>query len=204
MDLCPLPIEIWEYVMEIVSDIALSLDFFNPEHSGLNRRLLELRQSTLYACMLSCRAWKIRARALLWAHPNVSGQLSASLISSPVRHGHQNWTSYIMTMRMQGQDLGSTRMGDLLIIPIPQMRALAMVGVRFSLGSRLLRMPLPFFGSLTRMRLEDCWFDTIRAMLDVVWACTNLSGLAIRFCRFRHAALPVAIAERLSSISCHG
>lgn len=48
-------------------------------------------------------------------------------------------------------------------------------------------MRLPFVASVTELRFTMCSFDTLKTMLDVVWAFPNLSSLAVRSCTIQES-----------------
>ncbi|EIW65383.1 uncharacterized protein TRAVEDRAFT_42754 [Trametes versicolor FP-101664 SS1] len=60
-------------------------------------------------------------------------------------------------------------------------------------------MRLPFFDSLTALELWDCTFNSLRAMMDVVWAFPNLASLKVLGCTIATKRGPTAAGVLLST-----
>ncbi|KAI0364791.1 hypothetical protein BV20DRAFT_1125399 [Pilatotrama ljubarskyi] len=171
-------------------------------------------QRTLMACALTCRAWTARAQYHLRQHPQLMDSASIGCFTTAARRASSEFAASVITLRF-GRLLGAfgvlvPRPGDFFTLSFPNLRALSAFNVDLTeLGSvfpRLtgIRARPPLCQHITRLMLLYCQFDTVRAMLDVVWSCGNLSELYIRGCRFQRnemapgqAASMVQICNRL-------
>ncbi|KAL1937688.1 hypothetical protein VTO73DRAFT_12963 [Trametes versicolor] len=79
----------------------------------------------------------------------------------------------------------ASKASELFMRPCLRLQHFRCIQVRFDRGPpfRLLRM-LPFFASITTLQLWKCTFQNFRAMMDVVWACPNLTLLDIGIAEF--------------------
>ncbi|OJT05317.1 hypothetical protein TRAPUB_3866 [Trametes pubescens] len=178
MESSRLPIELCEAVMNAFREYYVS------PWSGrlLVPRLDRPAQQALCACTLTCRAWSVRAQYLLWTFPILPNSLRLVHFNMAIRKSPNKAI-------IRGLMLASTNMaGELFMHSFPHLQHLLCFGIRFNRGPplRLLRMRLPFFSTITTLALFDCTFESMRAMLDVVWACSNLTTLAIGNIKHEH------------------
>ncbi|KAH9846165.1 hypothetical protein C2E23DRAFT_854023 [Lenzites betulinus] len=216
MESCRLPVELCEAVMDAVSyhQISMVLDRRKQNRS-------RLRQRTLCACALTCRAWRARAQHLLRTRPYLPSQRAISLLTASVRADREKWARHLMIMRLNGSGIGRSGSGsttssrakdpigistasctDLLLCSFPNLHTFHASVTTLDFGPRLLRMRPPFFLAITTLLLDRCTFDSVRAMLDVIWACPNVSMLVIMTSYLRRDVLPEEAAILLSSIGC--
>ncbi|KAL1937694.1 hypothetical protein VTO73DRAFT_12969 [Trametes versicolor] len=82
--------------------------------------------------------------------------------------------------------LDASKASELFMHSSVRLQHFQCVKVRFDLGPplRVLHMRLPFFAGITTLQLWRCTFQSLRAMLDVVWACPNLAVLEICGAKF--------------------
>ncbi|KAI0816889.1 hypothetical protein BC628DRAFT_1405090 [Trametes gibbosa] len=218
MESCPLPIEVCEAIMDALSYHRISMVLDRREQ---NRS--RIRQRTLCACALTCRAWRARAQHLLRAHPYLANQHSVSLLSASVRAIRDQWTPYVSILRLNGGG-GVQRSGhsttspsttknpdtgismasttDLLLCPFPNLHTFYASVITMDFGPRLLRMRPPLFFAISTLLLDRCTFDSVRAMFDVVWACPNVSFLVIVNSHLRKEVLSDEAAVLLASVGC--
>lgn len=143
-------------------------------------------QRALYACALTCRAWRVRAQYLLWTFPCLFDSQHFAHFNSAIRKSSN-------TPIIRGVALGSgdkyaenadlsTALGELFTHSFPHLRSLFCGKLCFERGPplRVIRMRLPFFSSITSLAFLKCTFQNSRSMLDVVWACSNLATLAMQ------------------------
>lgn len=184
MESCFLPVELCEKVMNAIPDYV-PLEFLYSD-SGWPTwpRAVWYSQQALCACALTCHAWHVRAQYLLWTFPCLiqSGQFPR--FNTAIRKS-------LNTPTISGLALGNldvcheasdlSTAGELFMHSFPHLRSLVCHNINFECGPplRVLRMRLPFFSSITYLELWQCHFQSLRAMLDVVWACSNLATLAI-------------------------
>ncbi|KAI0353279.1 hypothetical protein OH77DRAFT_646259 [Trametes cingulata] len=150
-------------------------------------------QRTLMACALTCRAWSPRAQYHLRRHPQLMDSTSIGRFTTAARlAAFDRFAENVVTLRF-GRLLGDfgvvvPRLGDFLSLSFPNLRALSAFNVDLAeVGTvfpRLVRARPALCQNVTRLMLMHCQFDTVRAMLDVVWSCRNVSSLYIRACRF--------------------
>lgn len=139
-------------------------------------------QRALYACALTCRAWRVRAQHLLWKFPRIVKGHNLSLFTAAIRTAPMELPTTTLVLENPnnvGADLDLKSAGELFIQPFPHLQLLRCTGIRFDGGPPLqaLRMRLPFFANIAALWLRGCSFHTPRVFLDVVWACPNLSSL---------------------------
>lgn len=181
MECCWLPIELCEAVMDALQDYYEPLG--RPGVLLESKRTWESQQA-LCACSLTCRAWHVRAQHLLWTLPHVLDSQHLAQFTSAVRN--------LSSISTAGLVLGDQRayaiktfdpsmVSSLFMHSFDHLRHLLFYGFLFHRGPPLaiLRMRLPFFASITVLQLLDCAFQSLRALLDVVWACPSLATLAI-------------------------
>lgn len=190
MDSCRLPlIELCEAIIDVLA--------YNNAYSEQREW-----ESTLCACALTCRAWRARAQHVLWNSPRLVGEQRLALFISGLRTAPSSFIStLILAGRSHNKKLDLARAGELFVRPFPHLRRLIYDDVRFDRGpsARLLRMRLPFFDSLTALELWDCTFNSLRAMMDVIWACPNLASLKVLGCTIATKRVPMASGVLLST-----
>lgn len=183
MESCVLPIEICEKVMDAIPE-----SFELPDTgSGWPTRPTKPwdSQKALCACALTCHAWRVRAQYLLWTFPCLIQSRQFPRFNTAIR---KSLNTPIISglalgplgeVRHEVSDLSTA--GELFMHSFPHLRYLLCQNLSFERGPplRVLRMHLPFFSSITFLELWRCTFQSLRAMFDVVWACSNLATLAI-------------------------
>lgn len=182
MESCVLPIELCEKVMDAIPKYLEVPDTGNdwpmrPEEAWNS-------QQALCACALTCHAWRIRAQYLLWTFPCLIQSRQFPRFNTAIRKSLNTLTISGLTLgrlglRHKASDLSTA--GELFMQSFPHLQSLVCDNISFERGPplRVLRMRLPFFDSITFLELWGCTFQSLRAMLDVVWACSNLATLII-------------------------
>lgn len=184
MEDCYLTIGLCEEVMNTLHDHKL----LEGDHASWPSydRVPEWQQA-LHACALTCRAWRARAQHLLWTIPHLSDNRHFAQFTTAIRNT-PNISIIITGLALGPGDnsygvipLDLSTAGELFISSFPHLQRLLCNSIRFDRGPPLhmLRMRLPFFVGITTLRLLNCTFQSLRAMLDIVWACTNLATLDI-------------------------
>lgn len=182
MESCVLPIELCEKVMDAIPEYV--------EYPGLDSGWLTLpneardSQQALCVCALTCHAWRIRAQYLLWTFPCLYESRQFPRFNTAIRKSLNTPTISGLTLGRLGVRPESSNLstaGELFMHSFPHLRSLVCHSISFERGPplRVLRMRLPFFDSITSLEMWRCTFQSLRAMLDVVWACSNLATLAI-------------------------
>lgn len=180
MESSRLPMVICEDVMNTLPNCYE----FDPTHGFADRHdyyKTLYGQRALCACALTCRAWRVRAQYLLSIFPHIRD--SAHLV---------HFTRAVHEPPITALTLGSyelldaSKASELFMHSSVRLQHFQCVKVRFDLGPplRVLRMRLPFFAGITTLQLWRCTFQSLRAMLDVVWACPNLAVLEICGAKF--------------------
>lgn len=183
MESCVLPIELCEKVMDAIPEYL--------EYPGLGSgwptvpRKAWNSQKALCACALTCHAWRIRAQYLLWTFPSLIRSQQFLRFNTAIRKSLHTPTisglvlGPLIADSHEVPDLSTA--GELLMHSFPNLRSWVCFDISFERGPplRVLRMRLPFFDSITFLQLWCCKFQSLRAMLDVVWACPNLAALSI-------------------------
>lgn len=200
MECCVLPIELCEKVMDALPVYIELLDdgwFLAPQDA------METQQA-LCACTLTCRAWRVRAQYLLWTFPVLFDSQRFARFNTAVQ---KSPNTHIMCGLQLGRcfqdketpDLSTA--GELFMHSFPHLRSLWCDQIRFDRGPplRVLRMRLPFFDSITSLALVDCTFQSLRSMLDVVWACSNLATLVVREIDVQSKRCSLAAFQNLST-----
>ncbi|KAL1937701.1 hypothetical protein VTO73DRAFT_12976 [Trametes versicolor] len=141
-------------------------------------------QQALCACSLTCRAWHVRAQHLLWTLPHVLESQHLAQFTSAVRNLSNTSTAGLVLGDQRAYAIKTfdpSMVSALFMHSFDHLRHLLFYGFFFHRGPPLaiLRMRLPFFASITVLQLLDCAFQSLRALLDVVWACPSLVTLAI-------------------------
>lgn len=180
MDSCVLPLELCEKVMDALPDYVKFPDsgwLLCPVNSW------DL-QHALCACALPCQAWRVRAQYLLWTFPALFDSQHFARFNLAIRNSPN--TPIIRGLQLgsgnddnEAPDLGTA--GELFMHSFPHLESLLCGKIRFDHGPplRILRMGLPFFASINTLALVNCTFQSLRSLLDVVWACSNLDTLVI-------------------------
>lgn len=208
MENCPFPIELCEAVIDGTIPWPTHIHRYSPPLAQLTV------QRTLYACALTCRAWRTRAQRLLWSYVYLKNAPTAISFASASRIASGECRSLLSTLCI-GEELRGTlidekhlavtdlaNVNELFMLPFPNLFTLHCTAVRFNLGPGVLRMRLPFFstGSLNTLVLRLCIFDSARAFLDLVWAFPNLSHLHVVYGKLRREILTPAGAAHLASV----
>ncbi|KAL1937660.1 hypothetical protein VTO73DRAFT_12935 [Trametes versicolor] len=208
MENCPFPIELCEAVIDGTIPWPTHIRRYSPPLAQLTV------QRTLYACALTCRAWRTRAQRLLWSYVYLKNAPTAISFASASRIASGECRSLLSTLCI-GEELRGTlidekhlavtdlaNVNELFMLPFPNLFTLHCTAVRFNLGPGVLRMRLPFFstGSLNTLVLRLCIFDSARAFLDLVWAFPNLSHLHVVYGKLRREILTPVGAAHLASV----
>lgn len=181
MESCFLPIELCEKIMDVLSVYIESPDggwSKWPRYAGGSQR-------ALCACALTCRAWRVRAQYLLWNFPSLIHRQQLARFKQAIRESPNITLVRGLVLKSDLNDDNTPDLrtaGELFMhCSFPYMEYFMCAGIDFNLGPPLqvLRMRLPFFSSITSLALFGCTFQSLRAMLDVVWACSNLATLVI-------------------------
>lgn len=178
MESCRIPIEVCEAIMDSLPTLLPGVqDFYESRRKTYG---------TLYACALTCRAWRIRAQWLLWASPHLLNERRLARFTAVTRTAP---IPLIVTLWLHRSTF--VRSTELFMHTFPNLRQLVFHITDFTCGPPLsiLRMRLPFFASVTVLRLLFCQFRSWRTMLDVVWAFPNLATLELMGCEFKYARL---------------
>lgn len=182
MESCVLPTELCEKVMDAIPEYVE----FPDTGSGWPTRPKKpwRSQQALCACALTCHAWRVRAQCLLWTFPCLIQSQQFPRFNTAIRKSLNTPTICGLALGRldvdhEASDLSTA--GELFMHSFPHLRSLVCRNISFERGPplRALRMRLPFFDSITFLELLWCKFQSLRAMLDVVWACSNLATLAI-------------------------
>lgn len=182
MESCILPIELCEKVMDAIPEYV--------ELRGIGSGWPTVpwehwySQQVLCACALTCHAWRVRAQYLLWTFPCLIQSQQFPRFNTAIRKSLNTPTVCGLALGLRDvlpEESDLSTAGELFMHSFPHLRSLVCTHVSFKCGPplRVLRMRLPFFSSITFLELSFCNFQSWRAMLDVVWACSNLATLAI-------------------------
>lgn len=177
-----MPIELCEKVMDAIPEYV---EFPDTGSGWPTRHKKPWRpQRALCACALTCHAWHVRAQYLLWTFPCLIQSRQFPRFNTAIRKSLNTPTISGLALgsldvRYEASDLSTA--GELFMHSFPHLRSLVCYHISFECGPplRVLRMRLPFFSSITFLQLWRCKFQSLRVMLDVVWACSNLATLAI-------------------------
>lgn len=155
-------------------------------------------QQALCACALTCRAWRVRAQHLLSTFPHILDDARLSPFTTAVQE------SPITGLTLGDYYFGrfdTSKASELFMHSSLRLQHWRCIKVDFDRGPplRLLRMRLPFFASIVTLQLWSCTFQSLRAMLDVVWACPNLSGLDISYTKFEVKCVSLAALRQMSA-----
>lgn len=165
-----------------------------------------LSQRALCACARTCRAWRVRAQYLLWTFPALSDSQKLGRLNTAIRQSSK--TPIIRGLVLATQSRSDydknpylSTVGELFMHSFPHLQSLLCQSIRFEHGPplRVLRMRLPFFSSITFLMLWGCTFQSLRAMLDVVWACSNLDTLVVKRIEIESERCSPAGFQRLST-----
>ncbi|OJT02860.1 hypothetical protein TRAPUB_6611 [Trametes pubescens] len=190
MESCRLPLELCEEVMNaLLKRHELPLDITTPSRYWFHQ------QQALCACALTCRAWRVRAQHLLLKFPHIRNSQCLASVTTAIQQLRDISIVHGLVLDSDGM-LDLSTAGGLFMSALPHLQHLTYVNTRFDRGPplRLLRMRLPFFAGITVLRLHLCTFQSLRSMLDVVWACRNVVSFHMRGCTLqtqRHS--PAAI-----------
>ncbi|KAI0820596.1 hypothetical protein BC628DRAFT_1396290 [Trametes gibbosa] len=196
MESCPIPIEVCESIMDAAGEIDYGRD----------------RQDILRRCALTFRTWRPRAQLLLWRDPWLCGPTSINIFIEATRHASEILTSHIRSLHIvhsHSNTHGSeplARLNAMLLTPkISHLRTLKLqLDDTFPslklLQPRILRLRPPLLSGVTTLHLVQCQFPSPRSMLDMIWACPNLSALVLweATCYFGGTPLTEAEAQSLS------
>lgn len=192
------PIEICEFVIDAVYDMHLHHppDFVwesDPEHGPEpldSYYCLSIRQQTLRACALTCRAWHKRAGVLLWKHVALthepSRQFAAFLETMiSVAPDYQSLPA-VASLRMSGECRREYGWSGWPIQPLPHLKfpiapsedSPAYKGMTSTLD----RIRRPLFPALTEIYLRGCTFTTASDFFEFLWTCPQLSHLVMQDC----------------------
>ncbi|KAI0640688.1 hypothetical protein C8Q79DRAFT_434851 [Trametes meyenii] len=180
-----LPLEIWESIIDILC--AHELPRFMPIANRTLRRNLSgtythflYRQKDLYACTLTCRAWRVRVQYLLWkhvllVHPHSVGAVYSTIISSDKP---DRWVSLTTSVHMRGSFQYDPAI--LFMHSFPNLRSFTATSVRWLTYYPLFFRAIctPFFGGLMEMHLDRCNFVSLKNLFDVIWSCTIWQALS--------------------------
>lgn len=169
-----------------------------PEYLPVYSEIVD-GQRALCACALTCRAWRVRAQYLLSTFPHILDDAGLAHFTMTIQE------SPITALTLGGEELlDANNASELFMRPCPHLQHFRCIAVRFDRGPpfRLLRM-LPFFASITVLRLWKCTFQNFRGMMDVVWACPNLAILEIWYTQFKAKAPPAAGIRQMSAVVEH-
>lgn len=182
MESCRVPIELCETIIDTLP-IRTIASRRGDYYAGLQV------QRTLRACALTCRAWRVRAQLVLWVSPHLESEHYLALFAAALRTGPKPLITNLWLHQST-----FVRSAELFMHTFPNLRNLTCSKADFDHGPPLsiLRMRLPFFASVTVLRLVHCRFRSLRAMLDMVWAFPNLAVLELSFFTFKFAPLPAA------------
>lgn len=204
MEECRLPIELCEMIIDAVgAPLVDEQDAHGLVWLGHSTQCRG-QQDTLRACTLACRAWSTRSRRLLsthicFYHPKSSRNLSQTTCCSP--------SSTMTSLHIDGEDWEEAecvKLRGLFLKPgFPSLRALALENMDLTgvscLDPRILRAHLPFFTNISTLALYKCYFPSVSGLLRLVWACPNLSSLAMCHCwKFWGSACKDEAAAQLS------
>ncbi|KAI0642369.1 hypothetical protein C8Q79DRAFT_1013651 [Trametes meyenii] len=104
-------------------------------------------------------------------------------------------------MSLEGLQL--TSIYSLLVEPLPGLSVLHVHGTTLEAHSKILRMRLPFFAALSVLTLQHVQFSTPRALLNIVWACPNISVLKLFYPNTEGMSVSPAGAALLNSTCEH-
>lgn len=157
-------------------------------------------QHALCACALTCRAWRVRAQYLLSTFPHIRDDARLANFTMAV----QEFPITALTLgdySPVSEHLDASKASELFMRSCVRVQHLRCIEVRFDRGSplRLLRMRLPFFASITTLRLWNCTFHSFRATMDVVWACSNLAMLEISDSELKERSPSAAVLWQMSA-----
>lgn len=195
------PIEICEFVIDAVYDMHLhhpqAPDFVwesDPEHGPEpldSYYCLSIRQQTLRACALTCRAWYKRAGVLLWKHVALthepSRQFAAFLETMISVAPDYQLSPVVSSLWMSGECRREYGWSGWPIQPLPHLKyptvPLAENSPAYKgMTSTLDRIRRPLFPALTEIYLRGCTFTTASDFFEFLWTCPQLSHLAMQDC----------------------
>lgn len=137
--------------------------------------------------------WRVRAQRRLWELQRLINTTSIDRFITEIRHVPPHLAALVQTLTIRFEYGDSIcRLNELLMASsIPNLHALELYHATnkvqresMSLNLRLihprvLRTRPPLLAHVTRLKLSACYFGSLRAMFDVIWACPNLSSLKL-------------------------
>ncbi|KAI0638745.1 hypothetical protein C8Q77DRAFT_1077353 [Trametes polyzona] len=182
-----LPIEVWERVLRHVAfhvEVILGHDRRQFTHGPC-----VLRAASLCQCALVCRAWRVCAQILLWEYPCFRRRVkSLPILQHAALQEATVHYSQIVSLHLGVWDQYYPDWNDLFFrVRLPNLRILFVANARKESNlnahpAKLVRMRLPFFATITQLRLHRCKYYTFRGLLDLIWACPKLEMLSMSGC----------------------
>ncbi|KAI0363125.1 hypothetical protein BV20DRAFT_1058314 [Pilatotrama ljubarskyi] len=172
-----LPIELSEYVIEALS-----------WHDGYPDSAAEA-QANLYACALTCRAWRPRAQFILWREPWVTEDHRVIAFIAVLRCIAPSLAHHVRALGINHLPLSGP--GDLFLLSLPNLKHLHMFSLHFDAIAvpPSLRTRLMLCAAVIHLELSFCTFDSLRTIFDIIWSCPQLRFLDIFGCTYRQAPL---------------
>ncbi|KAI0675963.1 hypothetical protein C8Q78DRAFT_359793 [Trametes maxima] len=158
-------------------------------------------QRTLCVCALTCQAWRGRAQRVLLEHPQLNSRRAVLLFVASIRRTKYQLASLVRTLALEGLQLKSIY--SLLVESFPGLSALHLYGTALEVHSKILRTRFPFFAALSTLTLQHVRFNTPRALLNLVWACPNISVLKLLYPNTKGMSVSPASAALLVSTCAH-
>lgn len=183
-------------------------DLVEFTHEILYLATIAVWQDTLCACALTCRAWRAPAQRLLWAFPHVLDGARLARFTAAIRTtaASQSLTTLLLADNIYNEKAYCHDTAcELFALTFPRLQELHYHDIRFEHGPslRLLRTRLPFFASVTVLDLRRGIYRSLRALLDMVWGCPNLSTLRITDSEFYPGSPSAKRNAQLSAACAH-
>lgn len=195
--------DVWDTVIDAVYDTYHHhpADFVwqsDPEHGPgalYSYYNLRLRQQTLRACALTCRAWHKRAGFLLWKHVVLTRKTSchfAAFLQAMISDtSDYRSLPAVSSLHMSGDYMRELDGRGSPIQPLPYLDSPGITPSENSsshpgLTATLDRIRRPLFPALTEVYLRGCAFHTMCDFFKFLWSCPRLSHLAMQDCEVQY------------------
>ncbi|KAI0770950.1 hypothetical protein BD413DRAFT_613478 [Trametes elegans] len=172
MQTCRLPVEVCEAVIDAIRpDFDNWFDFDTESHA-------------LWACALTCRAWRPRAQLVLWTSVFLQHHERIPPFVAVVQRSPARLAPCVRTLCVHPFSSGPVPL-RLFAPALPALRVCAFEGVPcMAFPPRAARMRMRAFAALVELRMSRCGFQCVGDLCDLVWACARLERLTVLDCTY--------------------
>ncbi|KAI0820621.1 hypothetical protein BC628DRAFT_1422785 [Trametes gibbosa] len=142
-------------------------------------RVIQNENRDLASCALVCRDWRIRAQKTLWSTVFIGRRERISTLATALPDTPAHIISLISSVYV---NLSDDRVPHVFFdLPLPSLRVLTMDSVAWTGHPIVLRnrLGLPFFETITELRLQGCKFNSVRGLFNIIWRCQGLQKLGV-------------------------